>query len=202
LGLHPEWPFPGLGDKYSCPGIPEGIVASIVDRNGHCVWLAYAQADGTPDAVAALKTYDTDYERGLRAVFFDTFRSYPRQVIETFLYYKPKYTIQHIGSTFSPERFHATRSVAALVLLQIVLVLVFIGVQRPPMPMRDAARQTSVLFLFFVPALIPQFFAWTVPGTALDLFVYLWSGFIIICWMIIAYAFRLVAASKPLWKCH
>ena len=97
LGVHPNWPFTGLRDKYNCPEISEGIVPSIIDRNAHCAWLVYAGKLGMSAEVAGPKLYDSDYDRGLRAVFFDTLRSYPRQVFETFLYYKPKRILEQTG---------------------------------------------------------------------------------------------------------
>ncbi len=195
LGVHPNWPFTGLREKYNCPEISEGIVPSIIDRNAHCAWFVYAGKLGLSSEVAGPKLYDSDYDRGLRAVFFDTLRSYPRQAFETFVYYKPKRILEQTALMTSPDRFHATLRVGGLVILQILLVVVFIGGQFSLTPVRDAIRRTSVLLLFAVPALIPQLLAWTLPPTGIDLFAYVWSSSIIICWMIVGYTFRLIGAS-------
>jgi len=198
LGANPEWPFAGLREKYRCPGIPEGLVPSTIDRNGHCVWLAYTHALGIPEATAALELYNADYERGLRTVFFTTLVSYPRQTIETFLYYKPKNIAYQIGMMFSRDGFHATRSVVALIFLQVLLVIGFIGIQLRLKPLSDARRQASVLLFFLVPAFIPQLAGWTLPATAIDFFAYWYAGCVIFCWMIVAYAFRLFTANRAM----
>lgn len=195
LGIHPSWPFAGLREKYDCPEISEGIVPSIVDRNAHCAWLGYARKHGMSSEVAGPKLYDSDYEHGLRAVFFDTLLSYPREALETFLYYKPKRIFEQTALMMSPDRFHAILRVGGLVILQILLVVVFIGGQFSLTPVRDAIRRISVLSFFVVPALIPQLLAWTLPATGIDIFAYMWSFSIILCWMIVAYAFRLIGVN-------
>jgi Flp pilus assembly protein TadB len=88
LGLNPEWPFGNLREVYDCdypeaPGLR--LEPGLLDANGACVWVHYAHAHNIqpfPVAPAPLEAAE-------RNAFFNVARLYPRQVLDTFIYYKP-----------------------------------------------------------------------------------------------------------------
>jgi hypothetical protein len=90
-GTNPGWPFGNLNDVYSAckRDIPRGLVAGIVDHNGHCVWDASVIDRGLSSDYAHDRLYSSEYERALRRAFFKVLVAYPRESIATFLYYKP-----------------------------------------------------------------------------------------------------------------
>jgi len=174
LGSNPSWPFAGLRDVYICPEIPEGLVPSIVDRNGHCVWLHDAQARGISLRDANDGLYGRQYEEVMRSAFFYVAASYPLETFKTFFYFKPQSALRQIANTMRFDVTDATRAIALLVILQFVAALAFILSMR--IPSSGVARCTELLGLFLVLSLAPQFVAWTTPSTAVDLFAYLWCA--------------------------
>jgi hypothetical protein len=195
LSLHPDWPFPGVHEKFVCPEIPEGIIKWGGDRNGHCAWVVYAHSHAmSPEALIA-KVYDSEYEAALRGAFFDVIRANPREAFETFFYYKPRNTLLQTAATLRPYFSDATRSIGPLVALQILLVIAFIVARPPPAPLRDAGCRAVVLCLFLIPALLPQWIAWTSMTVSADLFAYLLCGCIIALWLGVSIMVRLAVVG-------
>ena len=93
-GINPAWPFPGVRDMFPCEKyIPEGIQPGTPDRNGHCIWVTHVVEKGIPiDGIGSL-TYSREFETALRIAFFRILQRYPREVLITFLYYKPVYIL-------------------------------------------------------------------------------------------------------------
>jgi hypothetical protein len=195
LSLHPDWPFPGVHEKFVCPEIPEGITKWGGDRNGHCAWIVYAHSHAMPSDILVAKVYDSDYEAALRGAFFDVIRAYPREALETFFYYKPRNTLQQSAAALRPYLSDATRSIGSLVALQLLLVIAFIGTRPPAAPLRDAGCRAAVLCLFLIPALVPQWIAWTSMTVSADLFAYLLCGCIIALWLGVSMMARLAMAG-------
>jgi hypothetical protein len=196
LGAHPAWPFPGVRDEYPCPEeIPEGgVTPGIADRNGYSVWCSYVRSHGLPRIEAVRKRYDADYEEVMREAFFQIALAHPREVLETFLYYKPIMGYNTILYMLRLEWSDATRAIAPLCGLQVLLMVVLIGRWQTATPLREAMRGGSVLALFLLASLIPQLAAWTTPATGVDLFVYMLCGCEIGMWLAISYALRVVPA--------
>jgi hypothetical protein len=191
---NPAWPFPGLRQKYDCTKwFPEGLDAKGNDGNGQCVWLAYRNNPARPLNDVANELYDGAYEAAMRSSFVHVVRTYPREAFDTFVYYKPKALVQVTIDTLQPDWSVAGRPIALLALLQMALCVAFIIARPPPAPLNIAARQAGILVMFMVPALAPQLLAWPAPHTSVDVFAYVLCGCIIFFWLLVSYAFRLVA---------
>src|SRR5207247_1268830 len=89
LTMHPEWPFGNLNEVYSgCKNnFPTGLAHGGGNVNSHCVWQVYAQQHGLSNS--GENTFDKTFEKVMRDAFFYAVFTYPRQSLETFLYYKP-----------------------------------------------------------------------------------------------------------------
>jgi hypothetical protein len=196
FGAHPAWPFAGLRERYPCaPEIPEGLVPSIVDRNGACVWWLYRDNRARPVVDVVEELYGRDYESALRSAYLGIIRSYPWQALQTYLYFKPKMMLEEIRGMLD-SKWSTLSSIGLLAILQFMVLVAFIGGRPAEAPIRDAACRAGVLFLFLVPALAPQFVAWSVPYTAADLFTFLLCGCVICFWLFLSCAFRFIAASR------
>ena len=100
LGVDQAFPYPGVREMFPCEKyVPEGIQPGTPDRNGHCMWLAYAIEHHIPIDTIATQTYGGRYEAGLRDAFFRIAGRYPMQVLKVFLFVKPKYIFWSIGAS-------------------------------------------------------------------------------------------------------
>src|SRR5207253_803746 len=88
LGVNPAWPFPGANDMFDCrKQVPGGLESGASDNNGGCIWFDYIAKHNIPLETINDKTFGTLYERALREAFFKLAARYPKEVVETFVYY-------------------------------------------------------------------------------------------------------------------
>jgi hypothetical protein len=176
LGLNPEWPFGNLREVYNCdypeaPGLR--LEPGVLDANGGCVWLHYAHAR----QIQAFPVKPAPLEAAEREAFFNVARLYPRQVLETFIYYKPPMIWAEIKNAFNPALLldgYSPSSPFLKFLLDLAFcnLAVFLAI---PSAAPDPARSLGLggIALSFAVFNIPGYLlAW--PGTAqtLDLKVY------------------------------
>jgi hypothetical protein len=188
LGIHPDWPFPGVREAYQCPEIPEGIVASTVDRNGHCVWWDYARKHQLSASFVIEQIYGPDYERAMREAYFDVIRKYPRRVLETFLYYKPLLAWDTMRGELPNLSLSEARTILPMAIMQIVLVIAFIVTRPPAAPLRDVALRIGVLLPFLIGVIVPLLIAWAAPQTVVDLLAYILCACILALWLVVSLA--------------
>ena len=174
LGTSPEWPFGNVHDLYDCRrDIPEGIVSGTEDRNGHCVWRAYAIHHGiSGDSVGQL-TYGRLYDAALREAFFNVARAYPAQTIKAFVYYKPLLMFQSIGENFELRLTQAAPRMLLLLAASLCNFLAFALVASTVVlwsEVKIIAGATVALAVFIT---IPYFIVWAMPHTNGDLLLYL-----------------------------
>jgi hypothetical protein len=173
LGLNPEWPFGNLREVYNCdyaevPGLR--LEPGLLDANGGCIWIHYAHAHNIqvyPVEPAALEAAE-------REAYFNIVRLYPRQVLATYLYYKPRMLAAEIkNAVVLPLRLHAHSPL--LKVLLVAALINFLAFVVTPSDAPDASwnRRLGGMALLFALCNIPGYFlAW--PGTAqtIDLRVY------------------------------
>src|SRR5262249_20372030 len=152
--------------------IPEGLVWTSGDRNGHCVWLTYAREHGISLGRAVDQVYDTEYEAALRAALWYVVRTYPKETLQTFFYVKPQRivtTALFMLKLRAPEGRHLP--IVALGLQCAILIAFMLG-----WPLKgalaDVAAAARLLSLFVVFSTIPQIMVWASPYTAIDFSVY------------------------------
>jgi hypothetical protein len=63
-------------------------------------------------------------------------------------------------------------------------------------PFGDAIAGISMLGAFLACAMVPQLVAWADVHTILDIFVYLFTGCIILFWLLVCILFRLVTRGR------
>jgi hypothetical protein len=191
LGLNPEWPFGNLRDVYDChyPGVTGlRLEPGALDMNGVCVWTHYANAHniepfpetfsatGWMTSVAGANAHTNQAfpvtpaarEAAEREAFFEVLRLYPRQVLDTYIYYKPRWLFNEIKSAMEPfltftlngySPFLKFLFFAAVFNLSLFLVIPYVG--------SYALRNLSlggIGLLFAVSNLPGYLLAW--PGTA------------------------------------
>jgi hypothetical protein len=197
FGVHPAWPFSGVREVFPCPGIPEGIVPNVVDRNGHCVWLKYGSDHNLPAGVANKGIYDGQYELVLRTAFLTIVRKYPREAFETFFYYKPALIFQNITSWTWLWWKEAPTEIIWLAFLQGALLAGFVLVEPPRAPISDATNRVGILLLFVIPGLLPPLAAWAVSHTMVDLILYIMCGYAILLSVVVSAACRALKTPRP-----
>jgi hypothetical protein len=172
LGVNPSWPFGNLREIYDCRngGIPEGLTAGALDRNGHCIWWHYI-ATHAPEA-ALQQVYSSVYEAAMRAAFFDIARLYPDEVLVTFFYYKPAWLLQAM------EYLALNPAVPSPILMTLVIasfanfLLFLVIVASSSVGSLILLRLTGLGTLFGVSSIPPYFTAWATPHTTADLLFY------------------------------
>lgn len=196
LQLHPEWPFPGVRELFPCPEIPQGITPTSSDSSGHCVWFKHVRDHNLPMDVAANGIYGERYERVLQTAFFTIARKYPREVFETFSYYKPTVIFGTMTSWNRLWWTKAPREIIWLVVLQGALLAGFVLVRPPRAPVRDAAHRAGLLLLFMITGLLPPLVAWGGLAQIVDLILYMMCGLAIVLAVIVSAACHLSAKTK------
>ena len=145
LSLHPEWPFGNMQERYDCKkyiakGLREGG-----DRSAHCIWLHHGTEQNIPENKLAQGVYGDLYERVLKQTFFEVLHTYPRQVLETFFWYKPRMIVASIkeSSNIQPVRFFQSSNRSAgrihwdCVALWNLFIVVVVVAWFPPVNRRD-----------------------------------------------------------------
>jgi hypothetical protein len=174
LSIHPEWPFGNLREVYDCSKyIPEGLTRKRPDANGHCVWFSSPANRGRPDGQLVEGVYGHAYEATLRNALFSVIRSYPRQALELYFYYKPLMIWQTLQRGVDIEWRAFSAPVLGLVALQILLFLAFTThgalIGRP-----EATWRLAVIPLLFVLSLPSQFLAWSSLHTGIEVVFYVY----------------------------
>jgi hypothetical protein len=180
-GVSPEWPFPGVIERYACPQIPEGIKPHLVDRNGHCVWWADPMNQSRPAAEVEAGLYGVQYEAVLRRAFFDVLIRNPGKALATFLYYKPLRMLYWTGMSLIP--WPAPPSVAAAAALQLVLLAGFLGLEPASGRGLKLGAGVTIAAALVVSAFIPHLLAWSNPATGQELAAGVVCGAIISVWL-------------------
>lgn len=190
LSLHPEWPFGNLREVYDCSKyIPEGLTRRHHDINGECVWFAVGNR---PASQLAEGVFGHAYEATLRNALFSVIRSYPRQALELYFYYKPHMLWQTLQRAVEIEWRPFSPLVLALVALQILLFLAFtvhgVLVGRP-----EATWRLGVVPMLFVLSLPSQFLAWSSLHTAVDVIFWMYGLIVATVALIVQAALRTIA---------
>jgi hypothetical protein len=182
LSINPDWPFPGLQDRYECPLIKAGLGHPGADSIGHCVWFAASMNQSRPIGEVAADLYGADYERAARNAFFDISTHYPFETLKTFLYYKPSWMFYEIRIALAwwPQAPH---DVVALAVVQMLLLAVFLAMV--PAPDRGTKPRAGKMIAAAVvlSALIPHLIAWTNPPTGQELSAGVICGAIVALWL-------------------
>src|ERR1051326_7678711 len=166
LSLHPEWPFGNLREVYDCTKyMPEGLTRRQHDPNGPCVWFA---ANPTrPEGQLLEGVFGPAYEGTLRNALFNVMRSYPRQALELYFYYKPLMVWHTLQRGVDIEWRAFSVPVLALVALQILLFFAFL--LRGALAGRPQATwRLGVIPLLFALSLPSQFLGWSSLHTGVD----------------------------------
>jgi hypothetical protein len=165
--VNPDWPFPGLRDKYKCPAMPAGLGAQA-DQDGHCVWFSDPANQSRPTAEVAAGIYGAEYEAVMRRAFFDVAREYPGETLVTFLYYKPRMMAEQTRRSLMlwPA---VPRRVMSLAVLELVLLAGFLAIEPAPKWCGKLGASATMVSALAVSVAIPHFLAWTNPATGQEL---------------------------------
>jgi len=195
LAVHPDWPFRGMREKYDCTrSIPEGLVRRISDRNAQCVWHAFDGNASRPAAEVNAEIYDADYESALRQAFFDTLKTHPREVFETFAFYKPRVVVTQIGRVLEAALRYL---LLPFVILQGAIWAMVLATQLMTLR-RFAAQSAGVLVICALGALGPPTLAWSNAAASLDLMAYVVIGFVLGVAALLGYGIERQAHARNL----
>jgi hypothetical protein len=175
FGADPAWPYPGIRDKYLCPDITDGIGGGILDANSYCVWVSYAQQHGLTAQEIYNNRYGRLYERVLRASVFDVVSEYPRQVLMTIAYYKPRLIYNYLP--YKVRLDGQSAEVKFVLFLSVLITLVCMQIQLLA-SWRNLALLAGIASAFAVAQIMPFLLAWAFPHTVGDLvfFLYFFVG--------------------------
>jgi hypothetical protein len=173
LGVNPAWPFGNLREIYDCKrgDIPEGVVAGVVDRNGHCIWWDYLVTHNIPTEVALPELYGRRYESVMRTAFFNIVRLYPDEVLATFFYYKPEWLVQSMKYLALNPAVHS-RILEVLVIAGLVNFLGFLLIPASFSIAFRMLRITGLGAIFGISGIPSYLVAWATPHTTADLLFY------------------------------
>jgi hypothetical protein len=190
LGMNPAWPYPGVTEMFDCKEfMPEGLQPGMRDENGHCIWFAYVVKHHIPIETAADKVLDGSYETAMREAFFTIAARYPAEVLDTFIYYKPKRIVRSISRSmmfnFSGDQSRARNPAGppvvpypplaiGLLFVSLAVALVHFGIGA--VSTAELSRIAGVT-LFLAAFTLPTYFAvWALPPVAADLLLYCLFG--------------------------
>lgn len=196
-GVNPAWPFGNLSETYSVckKAIPRGLVPGFPDQNGHCVWDAYAiQKSLSLDAILD-GLYGSEYEKVMRGAFFKVLFAYPREAIQTFLFYKPLMIIDTLSILLKPNPAVGLLRETVLIAQGLLLAgFAFFGVT--PSPAGRLAFMAGVLALFGASTLPLYIAAWSSVITTSDLICYLFM----LAGLLLVTVVASVRAAAALWR--
>jgi hypothetical protein len=190
LGAHPGWPFGNLAAEFDCKaGIPEGLLPGISDRNGHCIYIAAVKEGAEPGPL-----YGRQYEEAVRRAYWQVVHEYPRQVIETYLLYKPVM----IGKTlWESAKLDVSGRSAPLLIALCVQFIILIALLRS-----SDVRALRSLFAGFVLlaafSLIPQLFGWSSIATSIDVICYMYVAATLLLAAAVAYSRSVITARASM----
>jgi hypothetical protein len=173
LGINPAWPFGNLREVYHCEngGLPDGLVPGAGDGNAGCIWWDWVGTHDIPIGAAIGGIYGRQYESVMRETFFDIARLYPREVLATFLYSKPKWLLQSMEYIGLNSGFNSS----ILTVLVIAGFANFVGLHIVParfLPGAVMLRLTGLGLLFGIFTIPSYLVAWATPHTIADLLFY------------------------------
>jgi hypothetical protein len=179
LGLNPAWPFGNLRDIYDCHHAPfppgSGLEPGVLDRNGECVWFNYTYEHHLPPDVPN----PAIYEKVMRDAFFNVLRLYPRQVLETYIYYKPPLVLgcmkQGIELDLNLNGYRLR--LKCLLVMGFANLLVFLLIGSPASDPARTLRLCGITLLFALFSIPTYFFAWAGSAQTPDLRLYIIVAF-------------------------
>ena len=171
IGVHPRWPFSGAQEMFPCrEWISQGLESGPSDINGACMWFSYLTDHYLRLGAATEETFGTMYETALREAFFAIAARYPKEVLETFLYYKPGRIIPALLQDLDIRLNHYSPQAVCLLFLSLALALIYFSFEAVQVQdFRPVMAVTTIAALFTLPAYIA---AWAAPHTIGDLLFY------------------------------
>ena len=180
FGLHPDWPFGNLRQVYDCADVvPGGLQSGPHDQNAHCVfWSTYPPAvtHELTDNEISRRLLGGDYEKELRSASFNVALSYPRQVVELYVYYKSAMILWALRDAIDFELSAQTKWVLALAALQFVVFVLFVGWGAYRGSSEITPRAAGIMPALFVFSLLPLYVAYSYLHTSVDTVFFMYAN--------------------------
>jgi hypothetical protein len=174
LQVNPAWPFGRLSATYRCEQyLPQGLAGVSGDQIGHCFWIAYAIEHGLSSGRLVDEVYDGKYESVMRSDLIAIFRKYPKEVLATFLIYKPLLTLAAIKTASAISIGGISYWLILFPISESVIVLLFwkaVAAHGARSIIGALAAPAAVLTIL---AFLPPFVAWGAIYTVWDNVFYL-----------------------------
>jgi hypothetical protein len=193
MSVNSAWRHARLREMFPCTNAYPEDMHLRFDPVGFCVWYA-AQPDyrPTPEQLIsdqATNFYDAAYERVMRDAFFRIVKSYPGEVLNTFIREKSKLIrstlLEAIAATDPRDSAAAPPGHSSLLVrVMPIVVLQFIVfaacvVSAGAGSAREMVRLTGVFASLFVLSLIPLYAVYSNLYVSLDTVIYVYALFVI-----------------------
>jgi hypothetical protein len=176
FGVNPAWPFGDLSERVNCgPDIPNGMPRGNSDQIGHCFYYD-AVKKGAPQS----QFYSADYERIMRRAFFRVVHDYPKEVLQTYMIYKPTLIWGVLSSAKAGASDIPIVVIASVQVLVLLLSIWFVGTT-------GLMIVVAAFALIVTTSIVPPLIAWSNLATAPDLICYKFMA----VFLLLAAAFRL-----------
>jgi hypothetical protein len=173
LSLHPDWPFGNMAETFNCsPDIPAGLRGKLSDANAYCAYVAQVKkgAESGP-------TFGRQYEKLLRQAYWQVAREYPRQLIETYVIYKPQRVWRILLASTQLSISRQTAPIAMALFVVTIIFLVMLGSAEQTRRLRRIFGAFAIITLF---SLGPQLVVWSDLHTSADVVCYAFALLILI----------------------
>jgi hypothetical protein len=184
LGAHPAWPSPGLREVFDCTNSqqhPEGLKRGILDANARCAAIHYG------GEISPYDLFNSEYQLRVRSAFFYVVRNYPRETIETFLYYKPLMMWDTIITSLRLDFSGPRAAILPMALVQLLIFLAFICFGMTPGYPGDVILTTKIIVLFALFSIPSYLLAWSNLHTSTDLIFYTYSALALVLAFIVGW---------------
>jgi hypothetical protein len=182
LAVNPAWPYDEhLRQMFPCTNaFPGGLSQqSILDYASWCAWWA-SQPDAHPTPEQAIDVgsfdfYKPKYEEVVRHAFFRVVAAYPKQVFETFTYYKSLMVVDTLRSALT-IRWSRPRLIVPVIPFLLAQFAVFMAliVLGPYGRRQIVAPIGSVMLGMFILSLLPAYAAYSILETSTDTIMFMY----------------------------
>jgi len=185
LSFHPDWPFGNLAETFDCSRqFPEGLrkIRKGTDVNSICAYFAQVNKGAEPGPL-----FGRQYEKLVRQAYWQVVREYPRQVIETYVIYKPLMVWRTLLASTQLSISRQTSPILIALFVATIMLLVMLRFAEQTHWWRRIFGAFAIIASF---SLAPQLVAWSNLATSTDVVCYTYALLILIAAAAVSVGFK------------